>query len=170
MEYWAALNKIFNDEQFSNKDKNSQGPKSRKEFIENIHREQADLEKWQSRIQDLPVRDVDEDLINFMHETSEALQKVNMAYVKASVFVSQLESEDENLGSFDNIAKHFFRGFSGDFTSSFKEMDNLQGERKAQWQAIRNEMMVAMEGLYKIRSDQIPLRALLTKRYGVEFR
>jgi hypothetical protein len=170
IEYWASLNTIFKDKHLSEEAIKSQEAKSRQELIAKLNQEQAVLEKAQSRIQELPVQDVDADLIKFIHETSEALQKENMAYMKASVFLSDLETEDKNMGGLDTVAKHVLRIFSGDYASPFNEMDNLKGERKSRWHAIWGEMNVAMEGLIKIRSDQIPLRSLLTKRYGVEFR
>ncbi|MEQ1935685.1 MAG: hypothetical protein ABL962_17650, partial [Fimbriimonadaceae bacterium] len=169
IQYWASLNKIFNDEFPPAESEKSGGKVSLKESMTKMEKNCDKMQRVEAKIEELPITNVDEDLLGYAHNVVEAMHKVEAATLKSTTFITEIEAENEDLGSFDNLVKHFLRGFSGDVTTSFKEMDNLKGERKARWHLIFNELMTAVEGLNKMQSDQMPLRALLTKRYGVEF-
>jgi hypothetical protein len=170
IKYWAALNKIFKEETPSAESEKSGINDSAKESMTKMQKIYDMAKRVEDKIEALPMTNVDDDLLSYAHEVVEVMQKVEVASFKVNTFITEVEAEDKSLVGFDSLAKHFLRGFSGDFTSSFKEMDNLKGERKTRWHMISNELMTAMEALKKMQSDQMPLRALLTKRYGVEFR
>ncbi|WP_395741700.1 hypothetical protein [Prosthecobacter sp.] len=170
IQYWASINKIAERESASVTDKPLVGDEHQSNAMVKAQELCDMMKRIRNGILDLPMANVDEELLNYAHNVVEASQKLEIVTTKLSNFVSEVKIEDENLGSFDNLAKHFFRGFSGDFTTSFKEMENLKGERKTRWLLLSSELTSAMEGIQKIQSDQMPLRALLTKRYGVEFK
>ena len=166
--YWKALEKISREE-FAPDDQGEKDPPSQLENIRALDEIHARINKAQSRIHSLPIAHVDADLLVFAHRTLEVMQKLDMLLVKGAHFAKEANSENESLVSIPQFVKHALRGYSGDFTSSFNEMDKLKGERKARFQALMSDKEEFEREFNKLRSDQLPLKALLTKRYGVEF-
>lgn len=164
VDYWVSLNKIGKEI-----DGEMTGGDSLPDPVKQMDAFHGMLNKVQSRIHDLPVANVDEDLLVSTHQLLEVLQKMDMVFENFSQFVTEVKSENESRQSFPEFVKHFFRGFSGDFTSSFNETDNLNAERKARYHVLLSELQAAQAQFNQVRSAQLLLRALLTKRYGVEF-
>lgn len=167
VDYWVSLNKI--SKEVAADDGEMTGGDSLPELLKLMSGLQAKLNKVQSRIHGLPVANVDEDLLAFTHRLLEALQKFDMVTESFSLFLKEVNAENESSKSFSELVKHFLRGYSGDFTSSFNEMDNLKQERKARFHVLLSQMQAAQAQFNQVRSAQLPLRALLTKKYGVEF-